>query len=266
MSDGQSTKAGGEFPVLSAPPIVEVICGFTFEPLDLDVLKLGAYWDERSEQYPRTKIEPALMDGSGITLGPSPRLRAMLVSKDNVRVLQLQHDRFFMNWRKEHEEYPRFSTHGGEPGLLDQALREFELFSEFCERRIGTRPRTVRVELTKLDVLERPKHWTTAADLAVLLPITAAIRNPDHVGNSEFSSHFIEHRTPDALIIAISTILDRPAGETSGVQIETRALCTLSDGEEPRHGFERANTWVNQAFFRLLGSTATDRFQRVNES
>jgi len=44
-----ATHAQAErFPVLENPPIVEVVCGFVFEPIDLDGLVLGVYWDERA--------------------------------------------------------------------------------------------------------------------------------------------------------------------------------------------------------------------------
>ncbi|MEZ4442922.1 MAG: hypothetical protein R3B72_27755 [Polyangiaceae bacterium] len=74
------------------------MCGVHFDALELDGMVLGVYWDRRRDEFPTRHLQPAFSEGPGFVLG-SPPLRAVLVGSDKVHVLQLQHDRFFMNWR-----------------------------------------------------------------------------------------------------------------------------------------------------------------------
>ena len=62
------------FPVLKKPPIVEVVCGIHFEPLELDGLVLGVYWDRRKEEFPTGSLQPALSEAAGFILGQPPLL------------------------------------------------------------------------------------------------------------------------------------------------------------------------------------------------
>jgi hypothetical protein len=46
-----STAQPEQFPVLERPPIVEVVCGVQFDPVELDPLVLGVYWDRRQSEF-----------------------------------------------------------------------------------------------------------------------------------------------------------------------------------------------------------------------
>lgn len=66
-----------------------------------------------------------------------------------------------MNWRARGTDYPRFSDRGGKLGLKSIALDEWKKFSAFVSERTGVGSLKLRrIELAKVDVLERPKHWT----------------------------------------------------------------------------------------------------------
>lgn len=249
------------FPVLERPPIVEVVCGFVYESLaPLDGMVLGVYWDERKDEYREHSLQPAFSDEPGFMLGNAP-LRAVLVSKDAVRVLQIQHDRFFMNWRAAGEGYPRFSNRGGGGGLLEQALAEFGKLADFCKRRFDRVPVVTRIELAKIDVIERrSKHWSDLGDLASVMPITGTFASASHSGNREFILRFVEHETPKALVVAINSIADQAGGDIMGVRVEARAVRPLASGEQPEEAFIEANRSLNRAFFRLFSDEGLKRF------
>lgn len=259
MSTATPTAASEAFPSLERPPVVEVVCGVVFEPLPLDGIVLGVYWDERQSDFPERHLQPAFADGPEFILG-NPPLRAVMTSPDNVRVLQIQHDRFFMNWRAVGEAYPRFSTRGGRPGLLSQALAEFELLGTFCEKRRLPRPTPVRVELTKIDMIESQKHWEGVDDLARVVPITGTFRHADNAKGPEFGLRFVEHDDGGHLIVAVNSVVDQPAGEIRAARIETRAIRTLPQGSDLTAVFTQANALVNHAFFKLLNPNELRRF------
>jgi hypothetical protein len=245
--------SGKTFPVLCKPPIVEVVCGVHFDALELDGMVLGVYWDGRKDEFPTGQLQPAFSEGSGFVLG-SPPLRAVLVGSDKVHVLQLQHDRFFMNWRAMGAAYPRFSNGEGGPGLMTKALNEFKHFSDFCEQRFGRRPTPTRIELAKIDKLIRGKHWRDLDDLTAVLSLAGTFGDPGHHGTREFALRFVEHVQRTDLIVAVNSITEKPGEPLNAVRIETRAVTPVTDGDlQP--AFRLGNATVNSAFFKLISDT-----------
>lgn len=84
-------------------------------------------------------------------------------------VLQVQHDRFYLNWRQRGATYPRFSDTSG-PGVLSRFLREFEGFTRFCAAELGSPVNVLGFELAKIDEFLDGKSWDGFADLSVMLP------------------------------------------------------------------------------------------------
>ena len=254
MSD-TSTES---FPSLSRPPIVEVVCGVHYAPLDLDGIVLGVYWDQRKDAYPEHSLQPAVADNAGLILGYPP-LRAVLVSTDKVRVLQVQHDRLFVNWRSVGDaDYPRFSKGAGKRSLLLHTLEEYDKFGSFCRNRLGTAPSPHRVELAKIDILERKRHWADPDDLERLLKIMGTFAEVHHGGTRELALRFVEHDANRTIVIAVNTISDAPDGALRAVRIETRALNPVTGDVE--RGLLEANAAVNRAFFRLISGEQLERF------
>jgi uncharacterized protein (TIGR04255 family) len=256
MNTAKTTEKPDIFPTLERPPVVEVVCGVVFEPLPLDGIVLGVYWDERQLDFPERHLQPAFADGPEFILG-NPPLRAVMTSSDTVRVLQIQHDRFYMNWRAVGEAYPRFSTPAG---LLKQALTEFGRLGAFCEKRRLPQPKPLRIELTKIDLIERQKHWEGVDDLARVVPITGTFRHADHAKGREFGLRFVEHDDGGHLIVAVNSVVDQPGGEVRAARIETRAIRQLAAGSDLETTFTQANAVVNRAFFKLMAPEELRRF------
>jgi uncharacterized protein (TIGR04255 family) len=227
----------------------------------LDGIVLGVYWDERQVDFPERHLQPAFADSPEFILG-NPPLRAVMTSSDSVRVLQIQHDRFYMNWRAVGEAYPRFSTPAG---LLRQALTEFGKLGAFCEKRHLPRPKPLRIELTKIDVIDSQKHWSDVDDLARVVPITGTFRHADHATGREFGLRFVEHDERGHLIVAVNSVVDQPGGDVRAARIETRAICQLTAESDLETLFAEANAVVNRAFFKLVAPEELQRFG-VNEA
>jgi len=255
-----SNHMDNEFPELVRPPIIEVVCAILFQPTALDGMDLGVYWEKRRTDYPSKSLQPALLDGGDFILG-NPAMRAVLASQNSVRMLQLQHDRFLMNWRALGEDYPRFSTRSDRgPGLLDLALEEFRQFSEFVAERIGTPVKPLKVELVKVDDIVQGKHWSDRHDLTKLIPLTGTFDEVHQTGNREFRLQFIEHDEQGRLVIALQSILDKPGGDVRAARLETRAIRDVSLGTDARECFLGANGSANRVFFTLVSKDELHRF------
>lgn len=247
------------FPVLRKPPVVEVICGVQFKPLDIDGMVLGIYWDRRREEFPSRQLQPAISEGVGFVLG-SPPQRAILVGLDKVHVLQLQNDRFFMNWRAVGRSYPRFSSHEGRPGLMAQAIVEFRQFADFAEERCGRRPAAIKVELAKIDMIPRGQYWADQNDLATVMNITGTFGAPGKNNTREFAIRFVENDPPTELVVAVASVSERTGEQYNAIRVETRAVTPVVDGNL-ESAYRIANSAVNHAFFRLFTPSGIGRFE-----
>lgn len=246
-------------PVLARPPIVEVVCGVQFDPVDFDPLVLGVYWDRRSAVYPHRSLQPAVSDGGPpFVIGNVP-LRAVLVAADQVHVLQIQGDRFFMNWRAVGKAYPRFSNRNGSRGLMAQALEEFASLSEYCVERFGVPIQPKRVELAKIDMVERGKHWNDLDHLQSILPITGTFSQVHRGGNRELALRFVENDPNSTLVISLNSIAAERGGEPTAIRIETRGIVPVVDGQIET-AFVMANDAVNAAFFTLISDAGRTVF------
>src|SRR5215467_10507038 len=94
-------------PDYDSPPVNEVVLGLTFQPLvSLRVVHFGLIWDRVRREYPAVQHLPPLgLEQTMLSQPPSgwgdlffvPRVWFLSTAQD--RVIQLQHDRFYVNWR-----------------------------------------------------------------------------------------------------------------------------------------------------------------------
>lgn len=103
------------------PPVVEVAMGVEFLPLpDLTMVPLVQLSAEWQSDYPVVQEQPAIPPTVDV-FGPAtfdfeiqsgvPPVRLWLVSESGAELLQIQRDRFILNWRRTgpDERYPSFN-------------------------------------------------------------------------------------------------------------------------------------------------------------
>lgn len=252
------------FPALRNPPIFEVVCGVGFAPImTLDALEFGVYWESRKGEYPHKAVLPPLFDATASFSLTETNVRVWLISPDDAFVLQFQHDRFYMNWRSRGAVYPRFSDRPNQPGLMSRALEEFNKFSDFCASRTSVRPIPKRIELSKIDLLMKGKHWTDLGDLAALLPITDAFKELQNSSNRELSLRFAEDVEAGKLTVNLSTA-NIDGGQCNAVRVDTRMVVNVGPEDALRDKFQLANDVVNTVFFKLIPDIK--RFEREDNS
>lgn len=241
---------------LANPPIVEVVCGVYFEEIpELDLLMLGKFWSEVATEYPNRSVLPAVRD-DGFVLASVPPLRGLMFSADKAFLLQVQTDRFYFNWRREtfDAEYPRFSDRSGKPGVGVRAFRAFERFSAFCRQTIGREPKPVGIELAKVDVVVKGRHWSDFADLCSLLPWLATFHGFSQSATPEFSVRFSERRGTGKLAVAMTLgAHPTPAGAANAPAVKLESKLTRSIGSDAIvEAFASANSELNQVFATLV--------------
>lgn len=247
---------------LEAPPIVEVMCGMFFEPVAaLDPMAVGGWWHSKMRAtYPGHTVQPAVTDAGTVFFAGSGPLRAWLVSADDEWIIQVQPDRFYVNWRKREAAYPRFS---GEGGVLRRALLEFGRFAEYCKEELSVSIVPNTVELAKVDLIIEQKHWRDGKDLAAILPVVADIGRFAKSPALSFGLNVVEPRDGGCVLHMDLQLL--PASIVDGqlaraMKIETRATCPVTEAAAFEDRFAVLNGHANEVFFGLLAPEGLKRF------
>ena len=228
---------------LKRPPIWEVGCGFSFDPVEeLDPVAVGAFWQRVRGSFPGREVQPLVSPPGELTihvgrgLGP---FRTWLVSRGGDRVIQVQRDRFMFNWRRvATSSYPRFSQEGG---VLEQALAQWGQLQTFAREVLGVELHPCRCQVMKVDRLLASLDFDGDDDLESLLSGLSVV-SPRSLGRVA-----VRERLADGLL---DWVLERREAPRDHVHLETTADLAVSDGLEK--AALRANTLVNDVFASLI--------------
>ncbi|MGA2451355.1 MAG: TIGR04255 family protein [Polyangiaceae bacterium] len=250
-------------PKLDAPPIIEVMCGVFFRPVEgLDPVFVGGWWREVKDDFPRHSLQAAVAELPIFISHGSPPVRSWLISSDDEWVLQIQPDRFYVNWRKRGGAYPRFS---GENGVLERAIRELRRFREHCRSELGSDLALSTAELAKVDLVVEGEHWRGPDDLGQVLPVIADIGRLAKSNDVELGLNLVQRRPRGAMHLTLSLSTDTIWGGqiARAAKIETRCIGELVGSEEQqvREAFANLNADANEAFFGIIGPGQLDRFK-----
>ncbi|HJL17288.1 MAG TPA: TIGR04255 family protein [Sandaracinaceae bacterium LLY-WYZ-13_1] len=240
---------------LKNPPIEEVVCGIVFDPIpQLDPLTIGWFAREVEADFPRRQLQPAIGDSGSVFVGPTPPLRAWLVAEADDLLLQVQHDRFYLNWRARGYEYPRCRDHDGKAGILRRATEEWDRFCAFVRREFDVSPTLRRLELAKIDHLVGGRDWSEQADLPTLLPVLRPLMDLSGSSGTRAAFHLSEASEVGRLTVSVNPPQERPRpdGEVREVVvIESRVTASLS-GDDLLAQLQTHNERLNEIFERLI--------------
>jgi hypothetical protein len=135
---------------------------------------------------------------------------------------------------------------------MQHAIDEFGKLSAYCEERFGQPARPRKVELAKIDLIERGRHWRDLEHLRTIMPITGTFSDVHRGGSRELALRFVENDPPRTLTISVNSVSEKRGADLNAIRIETRAIGPVVDGGL-EGAFAEANTAVNGAFFTLIG-------------
>lgn len=245
---------------LEDPPINEVVCGVLFKPVaNLDPVVLGSFWQLRRDAYPRREfkapIAPQVPEGLLLQLSPDVGpLRTWLISKDDVLIIQVQHDRFYLNWRARQGEYPRFNDWDGKQGLLSKFLAELRAFTAFVSKELGDKVELQGLELAKVDRFDHGRHWQSAADLAELLPMLRPALDVAIAGTDpEVAVRLTMPLKDGSMDISIGGLARPGQPQNRALKLECRrSLRRVLSLDEVEEAMKASNSDLNDLFQRLV--------------
>jgi len=242
-------------PSYRKPPIDEVVSGMRFLiPSDLRITHIGLLWNKFRKDYPRTQhaLPIAMTKGEipleSVTGLPLPRV--WFINEKDDQLIQFQSDRFYYNWRRRKDEYPRYQ----------HVIKNFEhvlntvmdFFSEFA---LGPF-KPLEYELTYINHIPQGQGWDSVKDLKGVfrdfnLNATAHrfLQDPSAVSwQSAFELPENKGRLNVGLRMATRTTDKVPL---LVLELRTIGIGESSTGGAFREWFDLAHEWIVRGFTDL---------------
>ncbi|MGQ0547806.1 MAG: TIGR04255 family protein [Betaproteobacteria bacterium] len=254
-------------PDYANPPVSEVACGISFEPLKRFLIPhIGLYWTRIRDAFPTCEHavpyspnpsgEPGWIDAaSGL---PLPRSWFIAPNKD--RLVQLQGDCFFYNWRRlsDADVYPRYNKLIGEyRALLDS-------FLVFLEETRFPAPSVTTCELTYVNHIPQEHGWTSPADLSkVFKDYCWAQKNGRYLPSPKHATWRVRFDMPDdhgnltVNVVPAKRVKDEMP--TLKLEITAKTKMAGKPVAETTNWFDIAHEWIVRGFADLT----QDDFQRT---
>jgi len=175
-------------PSYKKPPVVEVVWSVQFAKLPwLTAAHTGLYWKLIRDSYPKCeeqapierKDEPEeLLQAPKVFaefLPKPPLCRQWFVSKSGNEIVQLQPDRFCVNWRKvkADDSYPRYEY------MRDLFASQWQQFCEFTQAEGGGLPQVDVLEMTYVNHIFKEEGWSAPGDIGKVFPAISFQRKSD---------------------------------------------------------------------------------------
>ncbi len=231
------------------PPINEVVLGIAFLPRqDLLVPHFGQFWAQIRDEYPKTAHAPPVVtagsqlvqDAFGAWLP-----RVWFVSQDDSRLVQLQQDQLYVNWRQtdEAKPYPRF------PAIRDEFHRVWELFCKFLQQETDVAPQPVRMECSYINAIPQGDGWASVADYGEVLRDFKWHPEPRFLPTPLRYAASFEFEIDKDITLAAKMGMGRRLPENKEIlRLELVAKCVISGEFDISSWVERAHDAVVNAF------------------
>lgn len=166
-----------KLPKYKNPPLNEVALGITFAPLKkMKAAYIGLFWNNVKKEFP--KCEQAQVIGDNIneiieeeTGMPNPRI--WLISKDDDLLIQIQKNKFLLNWRKKDKSYPHYED------VSERFFKYLKEFSDFLIKNDLGPIEYTEFELSYFNHIPRGDGWDDWKSIGNLFP-DLAWKNENH--------------------------------------------------------------------------------------
>lgn len=246
---------------LDRAPIDEVVFGAVWDRAEgPDSVDAGQYFAKRSERFARHELHEPIGNDPSSFFGPAPS-RVWLVSSDDAWLVQLQPERFYANWRRRGaSSYPGFSRDGGVMGF---ALDELAKLQAYCARAKAAPLIPVSLDLSKVDLLVQGKHWSDAADAAVLLPVLSGVQGCMREPGVNVSLQWKEQLSEsESLVVSVTSARMKSLHGALVYRVDFKVSVALKEdeGRDIRRCLLRMNGILNDAFSRVIPISQHGRF------
>lgn len=262
-------------PSFGRPPVVETLLGVEFSPIpNWNVVHFGLFWNLIREEFPRAEVQPPLSSviesfeparprprkPPTIALMMQPDIRCWFVSQDDRSLLQLQSNRFIVNWRRGESdaEYPRY-----EAFVRPLFERNWSRFSEFLSSEGIESPDVIQCEVTYVNHLLQGEGWDSLGDWSNVFRPLSGMQVHEFLPSIETGKFNFNYAMPKQSgrlrVNADSAIRDRDAKPIINFQLSARGKPASSSRADILSWLDLGREWIVRGFTDLT----TDAMHRI---
>jgi len=252
-----SGETGSPFLEFGAPPVVEVALGVQFRPLfGLRAVELAGLRERWRPRYPLVQELPPLpptIEATGpapvaFSFGPAFQSRLWFLDDEQAELVQLQHDRLTVNWRKSTEDavYPRYAH------LRQVFVDRFRELADFVDEAHLGSLRVTQVEINYINSI--PLEGGHQGQLELVLRNWRQIKG-HHLGKAEQARAAMVFNVPDLGLPPVRLYVTAdPARRPDGQQVMFLTLTVR--GAPSDEGVDEALVFLDRAHDHLVRSFA----------
>ena len=261
---------GSDLPSYRNPPVIEVVCGVRFEPItDLKIGHIGSFWERVRKEFPECEHaapldpKPELVDP--VTGLPLPRV--WFINKAGDRLIQIQNNIFYYNWRKREKgkSYPRY------PAILKKFKKYLGAFLAYLEENGLGSIKPTDCELTYVNMLSKNELRESGVDIGRIFPDLkwrSSIKRFLPVSEQiAWSARFPLPGERGNLTVKINPAVRR-TDEAPVVQFELKAsgLGPTEPLDDIWDWYDIAHEWIVRGFADLAGREIQERIWQRDDS
>jgi len=254
----ESSFSTGTLPSYKNPPVNEVVCGLRFDTPDkLRIPHIGFLWDKFRTDYPIIQHAPPIASAKGEILVDQaigmPLPRVWFINKSDDQLVQFQIDRFYFNWRRRQNEYPRY----------DHVIKNFESVMNtiecfFTDFEFGEL-KPIEYELSYINHIPKGQGWDTIKDLPKIFSDFVWKQTKERfLPNPEKVAWQTEFSLPEKKGLLIVNLKQAVRTEDKVpllvLELKTRGIGESANKEAIRKWFDLAREWIVRGFTDLTTS------------
>jgi len=265
-------------PEFENPPVSEVVLGVQFEPLlSWAVPHYGLYWARIRDEYPEAQVQPPVVrqveifgaarfktHGTiNLSVGPE-NPRCWFLTADQTRLVQVQNDRFLINWRKVvgDEVYPRY-----EKAIRPKFAAEFARFMAYLKDAGMESMNVTQCEVTYINDVPLGEGWTSFSDLHDVISPWSGEMTDKFLPPPETIQINVAYPIPEQrgrLHVAMQHAF-RPKDSKETIQLRLTARGKPQDSELKSilEWFDMGREWIVRGFADFTAETAQKRWERT---
>ena len=265
-----SDKSLDVLPEYRNPPVIEVVCGVSFAPLQhFQAVHIGLLWEQMRGAFPTVQEHPPLTTQIEKLDLPAPRTaefelmdtpplpRVWFLDEPGNGIVQVQRDAILHNWRKlkPEDQYPRFKS------VFASFTKHLETFSQFViENKLGAIT-PIQCELTYVNHIFPNALWSEGKSVGILFPDFAWNDSskrflPPYEGCNWRTAFRLPNRQ-GRLHANLQLAFHRPSGKpVIALEMKARGVAEPRSLEHLASWFGVAHEWIVRGFTDMTSEQA----------
>lgn len=150
-----------QLPSYKKPPVNEVICGMRYQtPTNIWIPHIGILWSKFRQEYPNIQHANPIFSSPLEDLATGlPLPRIWFINEQDDQLIQFQFDRFYYNWRRRNDNYPRY------PHVITKFKQTLDLINAFFDENGFGQVLPLEMELSYINHIPQGEGWEKFEDI-----------------------------------------------------------------------------------------------------